>query len=163
MPNASVMNVVPNNSDATFKKHSKKPKPSDLLLHYNYGAAAVKCWGHGEALLQTLCQPPRPPVPVPAPTGPSRTIRDRGAVIRKLDKARNGRGAGAGSSRAGPRGSRRRGRGGAGTGELVESTWDEDDVMLFFWGNSRAATERHLKKVSENTRRMEQWRTQVSV
>jgi hypothetical protein len=30
--------------------------------------------------------------------------------------------------------------------------------MLFFWGNSKAATERHLKEVSENAQRIEQWR-----
>jgi hypothetical protein len=43
---------------------------------------------------------------------------------------------------------------------LVESQakWDEDDVMLFFWGNSKVATERHLKKVGENAQRIEQWR-----
>ncbi|KAJ7856974.1 hypothetical protein B0H14DRAFT_2578610 [Mycena olivaceomarginata] len=36
---------VPNNKNAAFKKHSKKPKPSPLLLHYNYGVAALKWWG----------------------------------------------------------------------------------------------------------------------
>jgi hypothetical protein len=29
--------------------------------------------------------------------------------------------------------------------------WDEDDVMLFFWGNSKAAKERHIKKQEEST------------
>ena len=147
----AVAPMVPNNSDAAFKKGTKRPKPSDLLLHYNYGAAAIKCWGHGVEVLQNRANPPRPSMPVPAPTGPSRTTHDRETVIRKLDKARDPGGAGAGSSIAG-----------AGTVGLVESEgqaiWDEDDVMLFFWGNSQAAKERHLKKVSENTRRMEQWR-----
>ena len=36
-------------------------------------------------------------------------------------------------------------------GGLVESegqaVWDEDDVMLFFWGNSQDPKEPHLKKV----------------
>jgi hypothetical protein len=39
--------VCPNNRDATFRKRTKKLKPSPLLLHYNYGAAAVKQWGKG--------------------------------------------------------------------------------------------------------------------
>jgi len=29
--------------------------------------------------------------------------------------------------------------------------------MLFFWGNSPAATERHLKKVNEDAERMKLW------
>ena len=39
--------VIPNNSDAAFKKRTKKPKPSDLLPHCNYGPAAVKQWNTG--------------------------------------------------------------------------------------------------------------------
>ncbi|KAJ7088914.1 hypothetical protein C8R44DRAFT_990962 [Mycena epipterygia] len=39
---------VPNNSDATFRKYTRIPKPSPMLLHYNYGAAAVK-WGANHA------------------------------------------------------------------------------------------------------------------
>ena len=39
---------------------------------------------------------------------------------------------------------------------------DEDEVMLFFWGNSEAAKQRHLKKVGENTQRLEQWRDSVA-
>jgi len=35
---------------------------------------------------------------------------------------------------------------------------DADDVMLFFWGNSQVAKERHAKKVTEANRRMEQWK-----
>ena len=90
-------------------------------------------------------------MPVPAPTGSQRVTHDRTLTVEKLSKARSSGGAGAGSSKAG-----------AGTRELVESEsqamWDEDEVMLFFWGNSQAAKERHLKKVGENIRRMEQWR-----
>ncbi|KIL57679.1 hypothetical protein M378DRAFT_87561 [Amanita muscaria Koide BX008] len=158
-PGEDVTSMIPNNSDAAFRKNTRKSKPSDLLLHYNYGAAALKCWGRGLEVLQNSANPPRPPVPVPAPTGPSRTKHDRKPVIRKLRAARDPGGAVAGSSTAG-----------AGTGESVESEgqamWDEDDAILFFWGNSQAAKERHLKKIIENTRRMEQWRggvPQVSV
>ena len=52
-------------------------------------------------------------------------------------------------------------RAGAGAGGLVEAEkgmWEEDDVMLFFWGNTKAARERHLKKAYEDAHRIEQWR-----
>jgi hypothetical protein len=153
-PDPYAMHLAPNNSDAAFKIRTRKPKPSELLLHYNYGAAAVKCWGRGVKLLQDLTNPPRPPVPVPTSAAPATTIHDGGVAIRKRDAARAAGGAGAGNATAG-----------AGTGELVESEgqvmWDEDDVILFFWGNSQVAKERHLKRVNENTERMEQWRDAV--
>ena len=75
-----VTSMVPNNSDASFKKRTGKRKPSDLLMHYNYGAAAVKCWGRGMEVLQNHANPPRPAMPVPAPTGPLRTTHDRSAA-----------------------------------------------------------------------------------
>ncbi|KAF8523452.1 hypothetical protein BU17DRAFT_85740 [Hysterangium stoloniferum] len=141
----AIHQVLPDNRDAAFMKGTKKPKPSDLLLHYNYGAAA----------------PPRPPVPVPAPSGPLRTTHDRMTVINKLHAAWAASRSGAGNAAAGPS------TAGAATeeGELVDSKgqpkWDEDDVMLFFWGNSQAAREHHDKKVQENSQRMEQWREGV--
>ena len=51
--------MIPNNSDATFKKATKKAKPSDLLLHYTYGAAAIRHWGRGTEILTKLATPPR--------------------------------------------------------------------------------------------------------
>ncbi|OAX35777.1 hypothetical protein K503DRAFT_802544 [Rhizopogon vinicolor AM-OR11-026] len=137
--------IAPDNGDAAFKKHTRMPKPSDLLLHYNYGAAAVKRWGHGYEVLQNRANPPRPPT----------NIHDRQIAIRKRDAARA-------APPAGPRKATVR----AGAGESVESDaqmrWDEDDVMLFCWGNTKAAKERHAKKVNENARRMEQWSEGVS-
>lgn len=69
-------------------------------------------------------------------------IHDRTTVIKEREAARR-RGAGA-------------------RGELVESedpgTWDEDDVMLFLWGNTTAAKERRLEKANEDGERIEQWR-----
>ena len=39
--------MMPNNSDVTFRTCIGKHKLTELLLHYNYGAAAaVKWWGH---------------------------------------------------------------------------------------------------------------------
>ncbi|KAF8520597.1 hypothetical protein BU17DRAFT_75593 [Hysterangium stoloniferum] len=136
-PDPATQELLPDNRDAAFKKGTKKAKPSDLLLHYNYGVAAVKC-------LRKLAQPPRPPVP--APSGPSRTTHDRMTTVNKRDAARAAGRSGAGNAAAGPS------TAGAATeeGELVDSKgqpkWDEDDVMLFFWGNSQAARERHDKR-----------------
>ncbi|KAF8523455.1 hypothetical protein BU17DRAFT_63747 [Hysterangium stoloniferum] len=108
-------------------------------------------------------QPPRPPVPVPALSGPSRTIHDRKTAINKRDAARAAGRSGAGNATAGPS------TAGAATreGKLVDSEgqamWDEDDVVLFFWGSSQAARECHDRKVQENCQRMEQWREGVAM
>ena len=90
---------------------------------------------------------------VPAPAGPKKTIHDKDATVRKRSKDRSTAENGAGSSTAE-------------TAGLVESEGqvigDGDEVMLFFWGNSEAAKQRHLKKVGENTQRLEQWRDSVA-
>jgi hypothetical protein len=44
----------------------------------------------------------------------------------------------------------------------VNDRWDEDDVMLFFWGNSKAALERHGQKKRERTAYLEDWRAGVT-
>ncbi|KAF8488878.1 hypothetical protein F5888DRAFT_1809327 [Russula emetica] len=69
-------------------------KPSEVFLHYNYGAAAVKWWGHHTETLRS--QPPQPPpplphqrrgrrprpAPAPAPApGPSTGLRYRGTPV----------------------------------------------------------------------------------
>ena len=116
-PNILVVND-PNNSDATFLNNTQVPKPSDLLLHYNYGAA----------------------------------------VVAKLGAARD---AAAGSGTGSGSGARIRSR-----TVVVDSDgkdlWDEDDTMLFFWGNSKAALERHHRREVENNQNMEEWRQTVS-
>jgi len=109
-------------------------KPSELLLDYNYGAAAVKLWGHGTEVLQDLT------TPVPPLVGPSKKKHDRN-VKRKEVKKRN-------KSRA---------RNTAGE-ESEKAVWDEDEVMLFLWGNSRAAQERHIKRSEDKRRDVEQWK-----
>jgi hypothetical protein len=40
--------------------------------------------------------------------------------------------------------------------------WEEDDVMLFLWGNSNTAIEHYQKKVEDSTQQIEQWREGVS-
>ena len=152
-PDVAKLQYTPHNMDAAFKTGSRKKKPSDLLLHYNYGAAAVKWWGHGEIILQNRPHLPRPVVCTPAPVGPSKPIHDWTTVIRKLDAVWGRDQAGAGNVAAGDQ-----------PGEVMEdrTTWDEDDVMLFFWGNSPAAMKRHHKKQEERTQYMEQWRSEVA-
>jgi hypothetical protein len=179
-PGEIAHSMIPRNSDAAFKKHTHVPKPSELLLHYNYGAAAIKMWGRGIEVLRKHAKPPRPPLPKPVEMGPSRTTHDRKTAIHKRDAARNvkrggGRNATAGPSRTTRRTQERDTDGvGGGNGPEIEgivdsedqARWDEDDVMLFLWGNSNASKDRHRKKLEESTRHMEQWRegvAQVSV
>ena len=141
---------APDNTDATFMKGTRRSKPSALLLHYNYGAAAVHHWGKDVEVLWKKFPPPRPSKPIPAAAGPSKSVHDREVVIKKRNAAQ------AESSTAGA----------AGQGALAEqeeAVWDADDVMLFFWGNTRAARDRHAKQVRESAQRMEQWRKGVSV
>jgi hypothetical protein len=172
--------IIPNNTDAAFKKRTRRKKPSELLLHYNYGAAAVKWWGQGAEVFQKHPGIPRPSAPVPAPMGPPKIARDRGTATQRRDRLQD---AAAANITVRPsrtmHGSRKRdtardtdrvGVGSAaraGAGEMVDSEGqarlDEDDVMLLFWGNSKAAKDRYCKKVEESTQRMMQWREQVSV
>jgi hypothetical protein len=63
--NLYILNRYPNNNDAAFL-NQELPKPEDLLLHYNYGAAAVKQWGRNTSVLNNRPDVPRPPAPVPA-------------------------------------------------------------------------------------------------
>ena len=143
--------VAQNNVDATFKKHSCKLKPSELLLHYNYGAAAVNWWGRGKEVLHNRLNIPCPIVSAPAPLGPMKMLHDRTITIKKRDTAQHADEAGTGIVMAGDEAM-----------DMVESKdqaqWDEDDVMLFFWGNSQAAVECYHRKQEEMTWYMEQWR-----
>lgn len=89
--------------------------------------------------------------PVPAPVAAPRTKHDRTITIAKHDRAWSSH---AGNATAGTRI--------RGMVELEgEALWDEDDVMLFCWGNSLAAIEHHCKKVEETTKCMERWRKGV--
>jgi hypothetical protein len=72
--------MLPNNTDTVFKT-TRKPKQLDLLLHYNYGTAAVKR-GHGLEFFKNHANSPHPPVPVEA----SRAIYDGTITIAKHDK-----------------------------------------------------------------------------
>jgi len=139
-----VCDIFRNNTDAAFVS-SRRSKPSDLLLHYNYGAAAVRKWGRNSDVLSDRPGLPRPKVPEPAPTGPTKHIRDRTTTLIKLANAR----------------AKQQPANVGGSVEAIDSeqpVWDEDDVMLFFWGNSKAAVERHAKKEQERKESISEWR-----
>ncbi|KAJ6557111.1 hypothetical protein B0H10DRAFT_2121174 [Mycena sp. CBHHK59/15] len=151
--------VVPNNSDATFRKYTRILKPSPMLLHYNYGAAAVKWWGHGaNSHLGILNRPtmPRPSVPVPAATGPIRTKRTAAQLDASVKKRATGDAGGSGS--------------GPGDSEAArdEEVMDPDEIVMFFWSQNPAALERRKREAEDRKReeeerasRMEQWRESV--
>ena len=89
--------------------------------------------------------------------GASKIVHDRTAAIGKRGKSPRTRGVRAGKATAS-----------AGAGKMVElvelefqASWDEDDVILFCWGNTPAAKERHRKKVQETNQRMQAWRESV--
>jgi len=126
--------MFPNNTDATFRRGTRKPKPSHLLLHYTYGAAVVKHWGQNKDVFMNRPNIPRPMVSVEAPRDAPKVISDRSKTTAKLDKARGLKTDAQDGAPGGP-------------ADSVEGDmYDEDDIMLFFWGNSKAATERHRKK-----------------
>ena len=60
--------------DAAFSVNTQMAKPSALLLHYNYGAAAVKWWGHHTDILQSSSQYPPHPQPSASAPRPSTSI-----------------------------------------------------------------------------------------
>jgi hypothetical protein len=134
--------------------NQRLPKPADLLLHYIYGAAAVKKWGKNTSVLTDCSDIPRSPVPAPAPMEPKRDTHDRSKSIQKRAAAMGQGGEGSGSKR-------KRGEGAAGDLE-EQDKWDEYDVMLFFWGNSKAAMDRHARKKQERTKYLEDWRAGVT-
>lgn len=121
------------------------PLPSELLLCYNYGAAAVRWWGKGTERIEKSGRPniPRPSIPAPAPMGPRRTTHDRSVATGKRDVAR-------GNTLAGGYG---------GQNDAVEggAQMDPDDVMMYLWGNNPAARQRRESAQQELSYRIKQW------
>jgi len=147
-PDRIALLVTPSNVDATFKKYTRKPKPSALLLHYNYGAAAVNRWGHGKEVLKNNANPAHPRTAEKVLLGPSKVVHDRSIAINKRKATRGANEAGSTNTATGDQPS-----------EMVElrdqTGWDADEIVLFFWGNSPAAMERHRKKEEEKSEYME--------
>ncbi|KAJ7672903.1 hypothetical protein B0H17DRAFT_947299, partial [Mycena rosella] len=143
----TIRDDIANNLDAAFKLHSKKPKPSPLLLHYNYGVAAVIWWGKGESRLHASNRPniPRPTVPVPAPMGPRRVMHDRQVTRDKLEHAR--------AEDVGSRGT----GSAAGKSEQDTDRVYAEDFVLTLWASTVVARERREAEAKENAYRMERW------
>jgi hypothetical protein len=129
----SVMTFIPQNNDVAFKKGNMKSTPSELLLHYHYGVAALTQWGVG---IQALSEMVRPNIPRP-------TISSAPAEMRPVCALHDQ----AGSSAA--------------DAETLEDEEDTpigaDEVLLFFWGNTKVAIERRRQATDDQARRMEQW------
>jgi hypothetical protein len=158
-PDKFTLARIPNNNDATFMDH-QLPKPADLLLHYNYGAAAVKQWGRNSTILANRPDLPRPSVPAPAPMGPQKVKHDRSIAIEKRKKRRREEG----SDGMGPSPGILETKcqlAVQNEGNTRAEIWDEDDVMLFFWGNSKVARERYVREEEERRKLFEKWRSGV--
>jgi len=109
----------------------------------------VKHWGKNKSAFTDRANIPRPVVPVEAPSGPPKVPSDRSKTIAKLDKARADQGNAQGGASGGP------------VESVEDETYDEDDIMLFFWGNSKAATERHHKKVETRDQHIRNWQKSI--
>ncbi|KAJ7482807.1 hypothetical protein B0H11DRAFT_1862672 [Mycena galericulata] len=133
----------PNNMDAAFKKICKNPKPSPLLLNYNYGVAALKWWGRGKECLLTARMRP-----IAAPLGPPKSKHDSAL---KFDDARTKLGALEGGSGGNTES--------VDIDELRQSQAEE--LVLAFWSNTPAARTRLAKKRAERQERMIGWQNGV--
>ncbi|KAF9512385.1 hypothetical protein BS47DRAFT_1066951 [Hydnum rufescens UP504] len=88
----------------------------------------------------------RPKAPESASMGPSKTSHDRSIAIRKCEAASNANEGDASNVASGERPR----DGPEGMVDLrIRHQWDADDLMLYSWGNSPAAMERHHKKHEE--------------
>jgi hypothetical protein len=138
--------------DTVFSTGTQMAKPSGVLLHYNYGAATVKWWGHHTEILRSR-DPPHPPAPAPAPApGPSTGVppyvrspptstHDRHIAIEKRQQH---------STEEPVKESK------------VWESWDEDDWMLFCRLNTKAARERLQVAEEESSSNIRAWAQDVS-
>ncbi|KIJ50353.1 hypothetical protein M422DRAFT_204264, partial [Sphaerobolus stellatus SS14] len=143
---------IPNNNDATFSTMSTLAKPSDLLLHYNYGVAALKHWGKNIDALLSNAKFPRPQIPQATLMGAPKKTFDRDTFQTKLNQSREG-------------GNNSTGGGAAASGGPTDSQhngWDEDDIMLFLWGNTQAAMERHEAEKNKRNKFIQDWGSSIS-
>jgi hypothetical protein len=160
--------------DAVFASDTDTAKPSGLLLHYNYGAAAVKWWGHHTDILRSRDppHPPLPPSPSPSPpprprqrrrldlpppptpgpsTGippylrpPATNVHDRTISIRKRHPSEI-------SDEVSDVNKTK-----------VWESWDEDDWMMFCRLNTKAARERRQVVEEESSSNIRTWAQEVS-
>ena len=81
-----VLSNFQNNTDAIFISNYK-PKPSGLLLHSNYGMAAVKHWGQNHTVLSNHPGLPHPQAPETMAMGPTHSVSDHTTTIARLATA----------------------------------------------------------------------------
>jgi hypothetical protein len=126
-----------NNTDAAFKTWSRSNLfPSELLLDYNYGAAAVKLWGRGRhTLVDHVFQRPLKAIPITQPVFKEMDAGARAELALKRDlSALTGSGA-----------EHMQG------GDAEEL--DEDDILMLFAASTpaaRARRERDRRKLAES-------------
>jgi hypothetical protein len=145
-----ILNIFPNNNDAAFENH-RIAKPSDLLLHYNYGVAVVKQWGRNVKILEKRPGFPRPSKPVPAPMGRKKEKKNHGASIKKRAEATRQEGQGTSKKRK----TRNSTRAQDADSEALPS-WDADDTVMAYSANPKVAQQRRAWKEKKQKERMEE-------
>lgn len=146
--------VLLDNNDATFLEPSILPKPSALLLNYNYGVTAVRRWGQNTAIISERAAAFRPKAPTPA-MGPAKTSREENR--KNFAKKRKRLETGCLSENEGEE-----------KGTKVSDSrdeaqeWDEHDIMLFFWRNTKIVRERLRDEAHNLSTRIEDWRRSVA-
>ena len=129
--------------DAVFSRNTPISKPSDILLNYNYGAAAVKWWGHHTALLQSRA--PRPNLrPRPAAT--------TSVAVKKRE----------GHSKSQSSQKKRVLDPSAADESKPWESWDEDDWMFYCMLNTKAARERQQAVQEESSSNVRAWAQEVA-
>ncbi|KAJ7505843.1 hypothetical protein B0H11DRAFT_1904416 [Mycena galericulata] len=139
-----LQSIFTNNKDAAFKKNAgKSTLPSPLLLHYNYGVAALKWWGKGPEYLITARTRPSPQM-----VSPPKSNHDCAATTKTLEEARILGGADAGGSTE--------------IEDIDERREaDAERLVLKFYTNTPAARRRRAQETAEKQDRMTQWRSDV--
>ncbi|GJJ06640.1 hypothetical protein Clacol_000834 [Clathrus columnatus] len=152
----SNLRIMPDNNDAAFPTTPSitLPKPAAFLLNYNFGAAAVRLWGKNKMVFENREEIQRPKIRVsnmaPKRT-PGKENRERFVTKRRKLDEQGGQGE-VGPSRA-PQDAQN---------TATTQEWDEDDIMLFFWGNTKAARERRERKEQNIKESVKKWRSTVA-
>ncbi|GJJ06159.1 hypothetical protein Clacol_000348 [Clathrus columnatus] len=154
------LQAIPDNNDAMFATTPASltlPRPSALLLNYNFGVAAVENWGHNKSLLYNCLGVQRPERGAVA-MGPSRVPGKEGrkslAEKRKREDDEQKQDKAGRSSTSQNTRTQQDDEGGE---------YDAEDIVLFFWGNSKAARERHQRKEENLRDSVEEWKSSVVV
>ena len=112
----------------------------------------MKKWGRNHAILNSRPDLPRPKPPETVAMGPTKSLGNRKITIEKLTSVRDKQQPGGNEG----------GTNSAAATESEQPVWDEDDVMLFFWGNSMLSMERHAERERERIENINKWRAGTS-